>query len=109
MEDKGSPIAQFWFDIVRYPHETWQAICPETAFKTNLLTRLTVGIFYGLALIPLICIGTFRGWLIGALFVVCNTIIWGALVKNEGMIGKFLVEEFLIGAGIGLGAFLAVI
>ena len=85
-------------------------MCKETAFLTNFYIRLICGILYALALIPLGLLGNYSG---GAILIVINTVFWGSLYsisfKDSGMIGKLLIEEILIGAGIGLGAFISIL
>ena len=102
---EGSSIGNFWFNIVKQPNETRFQRSEMTHFLTHFFTRITVSLFYGLALIPLA--HNFM-ILVSIIFCVLNTLCWAVYVKTP-MIGKYSSEEFLVGAGVGFSAFLAIL
>jgi len=107
--DEGSPLGRFWFWVLKNPGENRFNMSEATAEVVDIATRFTVGVLYGIALIPLAIIGSILSYIIGLLFIAINTTAWGALVKDEGMFHGLLVEEMLIGAGVAVGAYLMIL
>lgn len=104
--DEGSGLGKFWFSVVKEGAEDRFAHSEKTAFMANCMTRLTVSVLYGLALFPLITIGN---WALGFLFCVANTMLWTVFIKGEGEVKNLGVEEFFVGCGIAISAFLAIL
>jgi hypothetical protein len=103
MDDEGSPLGRFWYKLVK-----GSITGPDTKAekKATILTRTTIGILF--ALVPLVIAILSHAWLfyiIIAKLIILNTVLWGAIIENEGMFmfkGKLLSwEEFLIYYGLG--------
>ena len=91
-QDDGGDIGKFWYFIT------------HNIVQTNILTRATVGVFYGvIAKSP-----------IGFIFILINTVLWGAIMGNLRPIEIDIFgwkpyinsTEFLIGLGVGIGVLL---
>ena len=90
VKDEGSDIGRFWFKVFE-----------GNEGMANIFTRGTIGMLEGVAMMPLAVYSQAWG-LYGLLctLLVGNWILWGALIKNEGMFSLFhkelLTEEALI-------------
>lgn len=104
--DEGSSLGRFWFERIREDSENRFNQSQETYFMTNLMTRITVSFLYAISLIPFLLFATF---IYGFFLIIINTIFWSVYYPKEGTWKGLGVEEILVGAGLGLGAFLAIL
>ena len=93
--DNGSPLGNFWFDILMDEK------------RANVMTRISAGLCYALSFLPMSVIKVISfGNIFGMVFCVVNTVYWGAIYGDipPFKIGRIKLNatELNIGGGIGV-------